>query len=55
MINKIMRTIYSAGVSLYATAVKVASMKNEKAKKMIDGHKVVFDYLNEKIDRKSVV
>ena len=44
-----MRTIYSAGVSLYATAVKVASMKNEKAKKMIAGHKVVFDYLNEKI------
>ena len=45
MLDKVMRAIYSAGISLYATAVKLASLNNAKAKKMIDGHKGLFDNL----------
>ena len=40
-----MRQIYSAGISLYATAVKLAASRNPKAQKMVDGHREVFAYL----------
>lgn len=40
-----MRKIYSAGISLYAGAVRLAAMRNPKARKMVEGHKEVFRYL----------
>lgn len=40
-----MKKIYSAGISLYATAVRLAALKNPKARKMVEGHREVFDYL----------
>ncbi|MEG1585766.1 MAG: glycosyltransferase N-terminal domain-containing protein [Bacteroidales bacterium] len=37
--------LYSAGISLYGVAVKLAALKNKKAAQMVAGHKSVFDYL----------
>ncbi|MEG1617608.1 MAG: glycosyltransferase N-terminal domain-containing protein [Bacteroidales bacterium] len=39
--------IYNVGISFYASAVKLAALKNSKAQKMTEGHKQVFDYLRE--------
>lgn len=46
-----MKFLYSAGISLYAAAVRMAAKKNPKASKMVAGHEVVFDYL--KANRKA--
>lgn len=45
-----MKTIYNAGIALYATAVKLATCKSQKAEHMIEGQKSVFDYL--RVNRK---
>lgn len=42
-----MKILYSTGISLYGTAVRMAAAKNPKAAQMVAGHKVVFDYLKE--------
>lgn len=42
-----MKILYSAGISLYGMAVKLAAAKNPKAAQMIAGHKAVFEYLRE--------
>lgn len=40
-----MKLLYSAGISLYSQAVKLAAMKNPKAAQMVAGHRDVFQYL----------
>lgn len=46
-----MNFIYNAAVALYATAVRVASVRNRKAKLMVAGQACTFDILGKYIDR----
>ena len=46
-----MNIIYNAAISLYATAVRVASVRNRKAKLMVAGQACTFDILGKYIDR----
>lgn len=42
-----MKILYSTGIRLYGTAVRLAASRNKKAARMVAGHKIVFDYLKE--------
>lgn len=42
--------IYSLGISIYRTGVKVAALKNPKAKKLTEGHKEIFDCLSDHLN-----
>lgn len=44
-----MNIIYNIGIYLYRLAVKLASVRNHKAKLMIEGHKTLFADLKEKV------
>lgn len=44
-----MNPIYNIGIGLYGTAVKIVSLKNAKARKMIVGHTETFNKLKENI------
>ena len=46
-----MNIIYNAAIALYATAVRVASVRNRKAKLMVAGQSCTFDILGKYIDR----
>lgn len=41
---------YTLGISLYKTAVRLASFKNRKAQLMLDGQSKTFDYLSQRLD-----
>lgn len=41
--------VYNAGLHLYAGAVKIAALRNEKAKKMAEGHRHINEILEKKI------
>ena len=42
-----MKIGYNFGIFVYKQLVSLASLKNKKAKKMIQGHKEIFRYLSE--------
>ncbi len=44
-----MNPLYNFAISAYKTAVKIASVRNDKAKRMLDGHKEIFDILKRNI------
>ncbi len=41
--------LYNTGISLYKLGARVASLKNHKAKQMLDGQARTFDYLKERL------
>ncbi len=45
-----MKIGYNFGIFVYKQLVSLASLKNKKAKKMIQGHKEIFRYLSENAD-----
>lgn len=51
-----MNPLYSLGISLYATAARLAAMKEGKARLMVEGHRETFDRLKEALrpDRRYV-
>ena len=42
--------LYNLGISGYKTAVRLASVKNRKARLLLDGQARTFDYLRERLD-----
>ena len=45
-----MDILYNIGISAYKGAVRLASVKNPKARKMLDGQAQTFDYLRERLE-----
>ena len=45
-----MDPIYNIGISAYKLAVRLASVKNRKARLMLDGQAKTFDYLSQQLD-----
>lgn len=41
--------LYSLGISAYRVGVNVASLKNPKARKLVEGHKDIYDRIDEKL------
>lgn len=50
-----MKIGYNFGIFVYKQLVSLASLKNKKAKKMIQGHKEIFRYLSENADPQGMV
>ena len=44
-----MNFIYNSGIHAYRLAVRMASLKNTKAKRMLEGQATTFDYLRERL------
>ena len=40
-----MNCLYNLGIHIYKAAVRIAAISNTKAKQMVEGHKIAFDYL----------
>lgn len=45
-----MNGLYNAGIHLYRAGVKIASLKNKKAAKLIEGHRHIFETLDAKLE-----
>ena len=46
-----MNCLYNMGIALYVAAARLAAMRSDKVRKMIDGQAEAFDYLSRAIDR----
>ena len=46
-----MNPLYNIGIGAYRLAVKAASLRNPKARKMLEGQASTFSYLKERLDR----
>lgn len=42
-----MKLLYDAGIRLYGAAISAASLKSDKAKRLRDGRRTVFDELEQ--------
>lgn len=48
-----MNILYNLGIALYGVVARVAAMRNEKVRKMIEGQNVTVDYLSGAVDKRA--